>query len=297
MDMEILSWNCRGICNTTTTRALKDLIAQNRPQIIFLCETKISNIKDFQTLSRALGFPHSKEFLSEGQSGGLGLFWTDEVDLHVRTSSAHHIDAEIRGAPGEPRWRLTGFYGYSRTNDRDHSWKLLRELSDLDSLPWVIIGNFNEILDSGEKINGPIRAERQMRGFRDALGYGDLLDLGFQGTKSTWWNSDTQLRLDRAVCTPTWFDIYGYAKVTHLPLSDSDHIPILLHASTIPVAKRPKYHRFKFEAYWLQHADCDPLVHEVWQPDVVGTPMYKVVKKISLTRVALDKWQKRTFRV
>ncbi|XP_062016292.1 uncharacterized protein LOC133732721 [Rosa rugosa] len=262
MDMEILSWNCRGICNDATTRALKDLISQNRPQIVFLCETKISRKEDFDRLHRALGFVHAEAVLSEGQSGGLGLFWNDDIQLRMGTTSAHHMDAVVVGDPGSPSWRLTGFYGHSRTVERDRSWRLLRDLSDLDSLPWVVIEDFNEILNNGEKFDGPIRAERQMRGFREALGYGDLLDLGFHGTKSTWWNSETKLRLDRAVCTPAWIDIFGYAKVIHLPPSDSDHIPILLRASTVPIAKQTRSHRFKFEAFWLQHPDCDPLVKE-----------------------------------
>lgn len=38
---------------------------------------------------------------------------------------------------------------------------------------WVVIGDFNEILNSGEKKDGPLRPERQMDGFREALGYGD----------------------------------------------------------------------------------------------------------------------------
>lgn len=123
--MDILCWNCRGICNDTTTRALKDLISQTRPSIIFLCETKISTIKGFKKLKHQLGFPHAQEVLSDGSSGGLGLFWTDEVVLHVRDSSPRFIDMEIGGGPSDPIWRLTGFYGYPHTNDRDLSWQLI----------------------------------------------------------------------------------------------------------------------------------------------------------------------------
>ncbi|XP_024164458.1 uncharacterized protein LOC112171517 [Rosa chinensis] len=127
---------------------------------------------------------------------------------------------------------MTGFYGYARTAECDLSWQLLKDLGDLDSLPWVIIGDFKEILNNGEKINGPPRVERQMRGFREALGYCDLLDLGFQDSKATWWNAETHLSLDRAVCTLSRLDVFGYAKVTHLPPSDSDHISILLQKNT-----------------------------------------------------------------
>ncbi|KAK9938271.1 hypothetical protein M0R45_015021 [Rubus argutus] len=70
--MDILSWNCRGICNDTTTRALKDLISQTRPSIVFLCETKISKNDDFTKLQRQLGLPNVAVVLSVGASGGLG---------------------------------------------------------------------------------------------------------------------------------------------------------------------------------------------------------------------------------
>ena len=102
-----------------------------------------------------------------------------------------------------PHWRLTGFYGYANTGERDKSWQLLRDLADLDSLPWLLIGDFNEILNGDEKIDGVPRPERQMRGFRDAMAYGELLDLRFHGTMATWGNSETLLRLDRAICTPS----------------------------------------------------------------------------------------------
>ncbi|XP_062014320.1 uncharacterized protein LOC133730820 [Rosa rugosa] len=269
MDMEILSWNCSGICNDTTTRALKDLISQNRPQIIFLCETKIRRLTDFIALRSALGFAHSKEVLSDGQSGGRGMFWTEDVQVQVGTFSPHHIDIMIDGGFGNPRWRLTSFYGFSRTSESDRSWKLLRDLRDLDSLPWVVIGDFNEILNNGEKKDGP---------------------------QSTWWNSETQLRLDRAVCTESWCDIFGFARLKHLPPSNSDHVPILLHASTIHLPIRPRHHRFKFESYWLQHSECDEVVSGAWRTDVSGPPMFQVAKKIMQSRLSLDKWQKRTFK-
>ncbi|XP_062014150.1 uncharacterized protein LOC133730607 [Rosa rugosa] len=289
MDMEILSWNCKGICNDNTRRALKDLISQNRPQIVFLCETKISLLSDFKALHATLGFPHSHEVLSDGQSGGLGMFWSEDVTATIGTVSAHHMDLFIDCGVDNPRWRLTGFYGYARTVERDRSWQLLRELSDLDTLPWVVIGDFNEILNSSEKKDGPVREERQMRGFRDALGYGDLLDLRFQGPQSTWWNSETQLRLDRAVCTPTWCDIYGHARLRHLPPSDSDHVPILLHASTVPLVTRTRHHRFWFKAYWLQDTECDGIVETEWARDISGSPMYQVTLHQKLHHTTVKK--------
>ena len=38
--MRTLEWNCRGICNASTTRALKAQIRKTKPNVIFLCEMK-----------------------------------------------------------------------------------------------------------------------------------------------------------------------------------------------------------------------------------------------------------------
>ena len=38
--MRTLGWNCRGICNASTVRALKAQIKGAKPDIIFLSETK-----------------------------------------------------------------------------------------------------------------------------------------------------------------------------------------------------------------------------------------------------------------
>ena len=38
--MKVLGWNCRGICNAVTIRALKAQINRTSLDFIFLCETK-----------------------------------------------------------------------------------------------------------------------------------------------------------------------------------------------------------------------------------------------------------------
>lgn len=40
--MKVLGWNCRGICNAATVKALKPQINGNSPDVIFLSETKAS---------------------------------------------------------------------------------------------------------------------------------------------------------------------------------------------------------------------------------------------------------------
>lgn len=167
--MEVLSWNCRGICNDFTVQALKRLIQRHHPSFVFLCETKVLDLDYLKDLRISLGFPNFEGVLSAGLSGGIALYWKEGLDVRFRSKSLNHIDVEIdSNSPSVTIWRLTGFYGYPRKADKNRSWALIRSLCDESSLPWVILGDFNELLHAKEKEGGRIRGERQMQGFRDA---------------------------------------------------------------------------------------------------------------------------------
>ncbi|KAM1467081.1 hypothetical protein ACFX2I_032224 [Malus domestica] len=86
-------------------------------------------------------------------------------------------------------WRFTRFYGYPATCDQFKSWRLLKLLVHNDSIPWLCIGDFNEILQVHEQEGGNIRQDRQMEGFQHAVKQCRLVDLGFAGNKFTWFTT------------------------------------------------------------------------------------------------------------
>ncbi|XVE72246.1 hypothetical protein DITRI_Ditri11bG0024200 [Diplodiscus trichospermus] len=101
-----------------------------------------------------------------GRAGGLALLWKNEMDLEVLNFFRNHIDAVVKGLDGEAPWRFTGYYGEPKVNMRHNSWSLMHRLDGLSDLPWICLGDFNEITSMEEKVEGAVRAERQMFGFR-----------------------------------------------------------------------------------------------------------------------------------
>lgn len=70
-----------------------------------------------------------------------------------------------------------------------------------------------------------------MEGFQNALRDCDLKDFGFTGnkfTRATTRGDGIKVRLDRALATQDWLDLFLRFRVVHLKLTSSDHIPILL---------------------------------------------------------------------
>jgi hypothetical protein len=52
---------------------------------------------------------------------------------------------------GLPPWKLTGFYDHPEWAKRHEAWALLSHLKLYNPEPWLVIGNFNEILEQSEK--------------------------------------------------------------------------------------------------------------------------------------------------
>jgi hypothetical protein len=120
----------------------------------------------------------------KGRSGGLALFWRKGVDVRVRWKGRYHIDVDVVESNGV-KWRFTRIYGESKAGEKENTWRLLRTLQGQSDLPWLCIGDFNEILFAHEKEGGPARAQGCMDAFRRALEDANLEDLSFVGDAFT----------------------------------------------------------------------------------------------------------------
>ncbi|KAL9422716.1 hypothetical protein AB3S75_034905 [Citrus x aurantiifolia] len=184
--MRIISWNVRGLGNTRTFLAIKDILRCHRPQIIFLCETKMKS-GQMTNMSKGLGYDSCFNVRRNGLGGGLALLWNNEVDVNIISYSNHHIDAVIHGVNGKI-WRCSGIYGHPETIQKRHTWTLLRRLAGMFTWPWLCFGDFNEILHPNEKLGGKDRNLDMVAAFRETVKDCNLIDLGCKGYPFTWSN-------------------------------------------------------------------------------------------------------------
>lgn len=70
--MKLLCWNCQGLGTPLTVQALRTLVAQDRPDVVFLMETK-NQVVVVRRTSRKLGFSNYCVVNSIGSGGGLAL--------------------------------------------------------------------------------------------------------------------------------------------------------------------------------------------------------------------------------
>ncbi|GMJ10395.1 hypothetical protein HRI_004708700 [Hibiscus trionum] len=264
--MKLLSWNVRGLGKSRTRKRLQETLRDVNPSVIFLIETKLQ-VAEMLNVRRRWGFQCGVEVSSRGKSGGLCLAWKMDCDVTLRSLSDRHIDAMISRDSDDNCWRFTGFYGAPEEQLRAESWNLLRHLDDSPDIPWVGMGDFNEILYTNEKVGGRICSQRQMDAFQAVLDEYGLTDLGYIGRWYTWEKgkfsaTNIRERLDRGVANGAWWNLFLLFSLQHLVDSLSDHCPLLLDTGVDPRGLRHSH--FKFEVAWLVEESCEQEVYRLW---------------------------------
>lgn len=267
---------------------------QQRPSIIFLSET-LTSPDVLDRVRIRLGFDGCVCSPCLPTTRGLALLWRNEVPVRLRHFSHNHINMEVGHVRSDELWRFTGIYGFAANDSRVRMWDLLRTLAAQTTLPWLVAGDFNEILTNSEKYGGLLRGASPMARFRSALVDSDLMDMGFVGSKFTWSNRYTKERLDRSCSTPSWKSLYPCSRTFILPPSTSDHNPLLIEVSTTSVPRSRGPRHFRFEEMWAQHEDSTMVIKKGWVVPSTGEPLSQVCRKIQSTGELLMEWHLSVF--
>lgn len=182
--MNLLSWNCRGLGNPRTVRALGDLLRTRKPNFLFLSETISisSRIEEFRV---CFGFAQCFSVDRIGHSGGLAILWKQNVDCEVMSYSQNHVDVCFLDN-NTAYWRLTCFYGFPERSRRKNSWDFIRLLASKSLLPWCIFGDFNDLLFPADKFGNVPHPPSLMEGFRKVVDDCMLNEVDLCGGKFTW---------------------------------------------------------------------------------------------------------------
>ncbi|KAK3205397.1 hypothetical protein Dsin_019443 [Dipteronia sinensis] len=105
--------------------------------MMFFIETKCDH-KKLEYLRVKLGFIGKLVVNNVGRSEGLCLFLYANVIVDLLSFSPAHIDVSIMH-DNILKWRFTGFYGHPETDQRSHSWTLIRRLLKMSNLPWLCL--------------------------------------------------------------------------------------------------------------------------------------------------------------
>ena len=142
--MKLLGWNCQGICNASTTRALREIIKVQNPHCIFLCETKAIDVC-LEKLARSIGFTEHMIISPKGRASGVCFFWSNSVNAKVIEFDFRTIVVSVRDEFCS--WSLIGFYEPPYQAKKHKAWSNLHGLLQSLNNPWMCFGDFNVVME------------------------------------------------------------------------------------------------------------------------------------------------------
>ncbi|XP_019158174.1 PREDICTED: uncharacterized protein LOC109154890 [Ipomoea nil] len=219
------------------------MVSRKKPDFVYLMETKVDQ-SHAERLRVKIGFEGLFYVDPDRRGGGLALLWKKNNTARLLSYSKNYVDVEV--AIREKVWRMTCFYGFSQRHRRREAWQLLSGLRDKSTLPWVALGDFNDLLYQREKKGGNPHPDSLLRGFGDAVYNCGLVQLPMRGHQFTWekgkgtdrWMEE---RLDKVLVSTRWTTMHTEGR---------------RHGG-------PK--RFLFEMAWVHDDGCRGVVETAWQ--------------------------------
>jgi exonuclease III len=276
--MKLLSWNCRGLGQSSAVRELKQIILTHKPDIMFLTETKFLTA-DFKKKANSFGNCFSNHFIvdctmsTRNRSGGLAMFWCNNVNITIVGYNNNMIDCYVMSDNNSSNWRATDIYGFPQQDKKVMTCELINNLKLANCHDqWLVFGDFNLIMHPSEKQGGRDNNHNIINLALDMLNDCNLVDLGYHGTPFTWTNNqetgdNIKERIDRFCATTSWISRFPRFTNYHLMSYTSDHNPILLVFGTnndFRDDSHTKNHLKRFENVWIQDPECSQIVQDTW---------------------------------
>ncbi|XP_074271406.1 uncharacterized protein LOC141595341 [Silene latifolia] len=274
-------WNVRGINSTNKQNDVRYFLHNNNVGIFSLLETRVhsnSINKVHQGIENNWSLVHNN---SVHDGGRIWVIW-DSGNYTIDTISieAQVIYVKVTCITGQ-MWWMSVIYGFNRVNERLPLWTSLRSMRQVVNGPWLIMGDFNNVLAMCERV-GSVVSSNELRGFQDCVDDSGLIDLPAQDAFFTWNNKhepgDMVLsRIDRTMSNDDWLLHFSDTTTMFHPQVEFDHCPCTITLSVGVVRRKESFKYFKM---WGKDPQFLPLVQEIWDKSMYGIKMFQLVKTL-----------------
>ncbi|KAL0455409.1 UNVERIFIED_CONTAM: putative ribonuclease H protein [Sesamum latifolium] len=209
--ISIACWNVRGLNRRDHQMAVCDLIREFDIKFIGLLETRVATHNISQIQSFML---HGWNWFVDPNEVGnrIWLAWdVSEVVVDIISVHEQYIHCRIICLRAHYDFLVTVAYGLNDVVPRRALWsQLVTIMEDVGEEPWLVLGDFNTVLDHSEVCGHSGDNQAAMGDFRTFLTDSALIPMPSQGAVFSWHNCSDGPRslwkkLDRILANDRWF--------------------------------------------------------------------------------------------
>jgi len=292
--MRLAFWNIRGFHLPLKQKGVEAMVRKREIGLLAVLETKLSeSALDVFLRRRFIGWKQVNNFASHG--GGRILILYDPLKIQLDTLEVlpQIIHCRVVCKLSSVSFIGSFVYGFHSIVTRRSLWENLIRWGVTLSEPWLLMGDFNNILRQEERVCGADVSHYQYKDFTDCCDDLGLSDLQFTGCHMTWTNGTVWSKLDRVMANPLWHQRAFFCHVEFLPSGClSDHSP-----GVVTLFERPRTvnRPFRFWNFLAGHEDFRETVRSGWEVEIVGSLQFQVCRKLKLLKEPLKLLNERNF--
>ncbi|XP_074316134.1 uncharacterized protein LOC141652515 [Silene latifolia] len=282
-------WNVQGFNSSNKQTDVRRFLHLNNVGLFGILETRV-RINSINKVHNGLGSNWSLVTnISSHDGGRIWLIWDAmNYKVEVLSSEAQVINTKVTFLSTGVHWWVSVVYGFNRIAERVPLWESLTNMSGIVDGPWVVMGDFNNVLAMNERIGSEVTIA-EMRGFQNCVDARGLMDIPAHGAFFTWNNKHevgdkVYSRIDRVLVNDDWLLHFPESHTMFHPEGLFDHCPCTISLWPEVIRKRGS---FKYFNMWGSEPTFGDIVKQVWDQQIEGHTMFQVVKKLKLLKQPL----------
>ncbi|XP_058775952.1 uncharacterized protein LOC131650248 [Vicia villosa] len=210
--------------------------------------------------------------------------WNQQVwDIKMLENTDQFVHCEAYKENGDFSHYLTSIYAQNQLIHRKKLWEDIQNVGSIINRPWIIIGDYNNVLKITDRIGGNEVQEAEYRDLEQMMENLGLYEHETKGDHFTWFNKQSQgpiySRIDRALCNSFWFATFPDCVIEVMRSHISDHAPLKVNMVNQHGYVKKK-RRFQFLNCVTVREDYMNKLSDSWQQPMGGNPMYKLWRKL-----------------
>ncbi|KAL2904673.1 Tetratricopeptide repeat protein 23-like [Bienertia sinuspersici] len=286
---KMVCWNVRGANQVEKMMAIKHFLAKQQAGLVTLLETKVK-APNLGVLYRIIFDGWC--FTSNSQHHHNGRIIVARNPNSFTVGIQHMIDQLVQCVVnpngGGPEFYTTFSYAHNDAGAREKLWKDLEQLYSKMTRPWLLMGDFNCVINLEERLGSAVRVS-EMDPPRRCFELCGLQDIPYSGHFYTWTNKQLAQdrvfsKLDRVLANETLMDKYDTGNAVFLTEGCSDHCTMVIRMDQgVGKGRKP----FKYYKMWQSAADCTERIRNAWNTPIHGTSMFVVTQKLKQVKKSL----------
>ncbi|XP_074304878.1 uncharacterized protein LOC141639720 [Silene latifolia] len=222
--------------------------------------------------------------------GMIWVIWDPGIfSVDILASEPQVIHSKVTSLQTGIVWWLSMVYGFNRVNERLSLWNSLSIMNTLVNGPWVVIGDFNNVLALNERLGSEV-TNYEIRDFQKCVAECGLVDVPAQAAYFTWNNkldpgSMVFSRIDRVMSNDEWLLQFPDVSIMFHPEGLFDHCPCTILLAPHDIRRKGNFKYFNMWGKDTISRTCP----EIWDSDVEGYKMFQLVKKLKWLKLPLKR--------